>query len=651
MRQPITPLGPHAFISHPSLPITAGVINADARRSLIRNELVWIGAAFVVLIAVAYLVLSSMTTGTFDRLERQNISGQAARVSSSLGYERTLISNLVSTNSEWDSMYAAMVAPHAPANAMNQLLPAAQMSGNFGLGGMVALDENGRVVNGGPVTANGNGYGTVSPALAAALARPGVIQPHSAAGGSTLCGVVTAAGVSYLYCTAPIVHTDGSGPDIGTLVALKTLNAATAAAIGRRAGIPLTIAGSAISGAATTIPSSFGNLSVQTRTIGDHRIDLLVSVPTIDHAAPLTLQVAFARPIHDAAQANATSSAEIIGVLGIALLAISLLAQRIAQRRRNHDFERAVRAAAAEGGRVKAPSGDLAVLASSVNELLDELVAQQAQAQHERETAAAEQAAADARRSAEREAEHAALAEAEAEALREREQLEADAEHRRRQAAEEAERSREAAAADARRRSAADAHAALGEIDSTLGVLASGSDTINQSTQETVRAAAAARARVLEAVQSSSALRDTSEAAADVTREISGVARQTRLLALNATIEAAQAGEHGRGFAVVAQEVGALADAAGAAAERVLDHIKEVSTHCAEVAEAIEQTSVTLASVDEATRRIDETVTLQRESTARSEATLTAAIDRLVAIVGQAEQIEPDASPRVPALR
>jgi hypothetical protein len=66
----------------------------------------------------------------------------------------------------------------------------------------------------------------------------------------------------------------------------------------------------------------------------------------------------------------------------------------------------------------------------------------------------------------------------------------------------------------------------------------------------------------------------------------------------------------------------------------VLTHIREVSDHSATVAEAIEETSATLASVDEATRRIDDTVGIQRESTAHSEATLTAAIERLVAIVG-----------------
>lgn len=49
-----------------------------ARRAL-RNEFLWIGTAFVVLVAIAYLVLQSTMTGTFDHLERQNISSQANR--------------------------------------------------------------------------------------------------------------------------------------------------------------------------------------------------------------------------------------------------------------------------------------------------------------------------------------------------------------------------------------------------------------------------------------------------------------------------------------------------------------------------------------------------------------------------------------------
>ena len=607
-------------------------MTTPSARRLIASEYAWIGTAFIVLVAVAYLVLNSTTTGTFDKLERQNIAGQGARIASSLGYERSLISNLTSTNSEWDSLYDAVRLRQA--DGVGSLLPAAQMSGNFGLSAMVTLDRTGRVVSGGPIAAGGSHYLPVPSSLAAALGQPGIAVKPSTPGGTVGCGVLAAAQTYYLYCSAPIVHTSGDGPVVGTLVSMEALNNATAAAIGRRAGIPIRLAAQTLTGRTTRLHSALGTLAVQTRVVSSHQINLLVGVPVVGGGAPLTLGVSFTRPVHQAAVDSASTSAAVIGVLGLALLAISLLAQRAGRAQRNRAFHHAVAAAALSGGRVRAPSRDLEVLAASVNGLLDEMSRRQASAEREREAAAEEQAAAEARRAAERETERRAAAEAEAEAAREREALEMEAERRRQEAAAEAERASEAAAADARRRSAADAQEALDQIDATLIVLASGSDTINESTAETVRAAAAARERVQQAVDSSLALKATTEAAADVTREISGVARQTRLLALNATIEAAQAGEHGRGFAVVAQEVGALADAAGSAADRVLTHIREVSDHCASVAEAIEETSATLASVDDATRRIDDTVGIQRESTAHSEATLSAAIERLVAIVG-----------------
>jgi methyl-accepting chemotaxis protein len=336
---------------------------------------------------------------------------------------------------------------------------------------------------------------------------------------------------------------------------------------------------------------------------------------------------------------SAMTSAEIIGVLGIALLLISIVAQRHGQRRRNHSFQQAVQVAAADGGHVTAPGRELTVLASSVNELLDVMAARQVEAERERESAAAERSAAeiakveaDAR--AEREREQAA-----AEAQREREQVALEAEREREQAAAQADREREEAAASARRASAADAREALEQIDSTLSVFSGTSDRIEASTENTLKATAAARERVAQAVDSSVALREITEAAEGVTREISAVADQTRLLALNAAIEAARAGEHGHGFAVVAHEVGELAHAASGAAQRVLSHIRNVSTESANVAASIEETSATLAEVDSATRRIDEIVTAQRASTEQSEATLAAATARLLQVTetGMAE--------------
>ncbi len=52
----------------------------NAARRLVHSEYFWVGAAFVVLVLGAYLVLQAVTTSSFDRLERENVSSQAGRI-------------------------------------------------------------------------------------------------------------------------------------------------------------------------------------------------------------------------------------------------------------------------------------------------------------------------------------------------------------------------------------------------------------------------------------------------------------------------------------------------------------------------------------------------------------------------------------------
>jgi methyl-accepting chemotaxis protein/sensor domain CHASE-containing protein len=579
---------------------------------ILANEYLWVGVAFILAVATAYTVLQSVTTSSFDRLERQNVSGQADRIRTSLGYEVSLIRNFVLTNAQWDDPYNALV--HHDRAGAAAAFPPQLMRTTFGFGGVVLLDHAGRVVGGG-IIADGGGYRPVAGELAAGLAKPAVSAQKSP------CGVLAAGAAHYLYCAAPVVRSDGSGPAAGTLVAMRTLDAAGMAAIGRRAGLAMRVAHSTLTGATQALPSGLGALRVQTHAVSGDRLDLLVAVPSVEGGAPLVLQASFSRPVHAAALTSARTSAEIIGVLGIALLLISIAAQRVGHARRSRVFVHAVRAAAADGSRVESPGRQLAVLATSVNELLDVMTERQAEARREQEAAAAERAAAAAEKIESEAREERARVESEAEAQRERDR-----------AAAAAQAASIDAATQARRTSAAAAREALDRIDATLAVLTGASDTIGGSATDTLEAAAAAQARVEEAVHGSLSLRDTTEAAAEVTREISAVADQTRLLALNAAIEAARAGEHGRGFAVVAHEVGELAVAAGSAASRVLEHIRTVTTESAGVASSIEATSAALAAVGDATRRIEETVAAQRQATKQSEATLTAATERLVQI-------------------
>jgi PAS domain S-box-containing protein len=62
------------------------------------------------------------------------------------------------------------------------------------------------------------------------------------------------------------------------------------------------------------------------------------------------------------------------------------------------------------------------------------------------------------------------------------------------------------------------------------------------------------------------------------TGNILEVLRALKMLALNARIEAARAGEQGLGFAVVAQEIKALANSSGEAAERITTLLNELQS-------------------------------------------------------------------------
>jgi methyl-accepting chemotaxis protein len=72
----------------------------------------------------------------------------------------------------------------------------------------------------------------------------------------------------------------------------------------------------------------------------------------------------------------------------------------------------------------------------------------------------------------------------------------------------------------------------------------------------------------------------------ELTKVIHDIVFQTKLLSFNASVEAARAGEHGKGFSVVAEEVGALAEKSGKAAQEIS---AVVDSSVQKVKESIEQ--------------------------------------------------------------
>jgi methyl-accepting chemotaxis protein len=130
---------------------------------------------------------------------------------------------------------------------------------------------------------------------------------------------------------------------------------------------------------------------------------------------------------------------------------------------------------------------------------------------------------------------------------------------------------------------------------------------------------------------------------ADKINIVEEIARQTNLLALNAAIEAARAGEHGKGFAVVAAEVRKLAErsqvaaaeiselsvssvdvaeAAGAALEKIVPGIQKTAELVQEIAAASREQDAGAEQINKAIQQLDSVI--QQNASASEEMASTA---------------------------
>jgi methyl-accepting chemotaxis protein len=132
--------------------------------------------------------------------------------------------------------------------------------------------------------------------------------------------------------------------------------------------------------------------------------------------------------------------------------------------------------------------------------------------------------------------------------------------------------------------------ATVEEVKQTAMLASDKSRRVSDAARQAASIAARGRQAVEESVNGMEGVRETmesiaativrlserSQAIADITLTVGGLADQSNLLAVNAAIEAAKAGEHGKGFGVVAQEVRALAEQSRQATRQVREILGEI---------------------------------------------------------------------------
>lgn len=142
----------------------------------------------------------------------------------------------------------------------------------------------------------------------------------------------------------------------------------------------------------------------------------------------------------------------------------------------------------------------------------------------------------------------------------------------------------------------------VAEMSQNIKLVAKNAGSVAEQSAQTTRTAKDGGAAIQNAVSHMAELETTVESSAKVVTNlgerskeigqivstISDIAGQTNLLALNAAIEAARAGEQGRGFSVVAEEVRKLAEQSQTAAKQIAELIASVQQETEQAVKAMD---------------------------------------------------------------
>lgn len=146
------------------------------------------------------------------------------------------------------------------------------------------------------------------------------------------------------------------------------------------------------------------------------------------------------------------------------------------------------------------------------------------------------------------------------------------------------------------------------EMNATINEIAGNAERARVISEQAVRKAEVASAKMTELGQAAQAINRVTEA-------ITEISEQTNLLALNATIEAARAGEAGKGFAVVANEIKELAKQTAAATLDIKEQIAGVQGTAGDTIKEIKEITGVIDNVNAIVATIASAVTEQSAAT------------------------------------
>ncbi|WIM99330.1 methyl-accepting chemotaxis protein [Actinoplanes oblitus] len=544
---------------------------------------------------LGFLLLRQVATGAFGDLEARQVAQDADRIRIGLDGQARLLTAFGVTNSIWDNAYQDIA--RGDRDAFAEDFPPDTQHGANDLDGVLGIGPDGRPRVGGLTTA-GAEFG----ALPATLDDPALLKTlydPAAAAGTATCGILDA-GQPYLYCGLGAFPSSGEGRPSGGFILLKQLSAERLGRLGKDIGLTVATVGAARPGATAqaSLDSVVGKIEVRTAVLGDDRMALDATMPTVG-GGTLTLEAVQPRPIYQAAGSTAKRLFALMAVATVLLVGLMRWSTRRALRTRVRPLRETTERIIASGDhqlRIGARGGDdIAALGRAIDGMLDRISAneetlrgEQEQRQRETERAHEEQTA------AHRQAQEAA-----------RELVTSTSTVVSGQLADVSERAGTVSAAAAR-------------IEGQVGDVRSAASRLLASNGS--------------ATEAVGVLHESLRRVDEVARFIGGVAKQTNLLALNATIEAARAGAAGTGFAVVANEVKSLALTTAESTETITTTLDELNEH-------VEAVVAIMAAMSAAIGDIDVTTARAQDMTAEQASTLTDLTEQVAAAIRRLDQL------------